>query len=182
MRKAKISLLGGLLTVALTTLASAGAHADSYAEDRAQIQELQGRYLFAMDWRDPDSYASTFTEDGVLDWARGVEKGRAAIRAAVIGMRESDAKDAAKTPGKRPAKRRHNITNTIVKIDGNKAVSRSYWTAYYNNNDKRTPQLDGYGHYEDELVKQNGKWLFTKRKIFNEAMDSRAATEQSPGW
>lgn len=182
MRKATISVLGGLLTLALTSVAATNARADSYAEDRAEIQELQGRYLFAMDWRDADTYASTFTEDGVLDWARGVEKGRAAIRAAVLGMRETDAKEAAKTPGKRPAKRRHNITNTIIKIDGNKALSRSYWTSYYNNNDQRAPQIDGYGHYEDELVKQNGKWLFTKRKIFNEAMDSRAATDKSPGW
>jgi len=24
------------------------------------------------------------------------------------------------------------------------------------------------GHYEDDLVKVNGQWFFTKRKIFNE--------------
>lgn len=162
--------------------AAATALADSYAEDRAQIEDLMGRYLFAMDWRDADAYAATFTEDGVLDWARGVEQGRAAIKLAVKGMRESDAKEAAKHPGKRPARRRHNITNTIIKIDGNKAISRSYWTAYYNNNDTREPQVDGYGHYEDELVKRDGKWLFSRRKIFNEALDSRAAADKSPAW
>ena len=27
--------------------------------------------------------------------------------------------------------------------------------------------------YEDELVKTNGKWLFTKRKIYNEGRDVR---------
>jgi 3-phenylpropionate/cinnamic acid dioxygenase small subunit len=179
MRKATVAVMTGAFMLSVAAL---GANADSYGEDRAQIEDLMGRYLFAMDWRDADTYAGTFTEDGVLDWARGVEKGRAAIRAAVIKMREGDAAEAAKAPGKRPARRRHNITNTVIRIEGDKAVSRSYWTAYYNNNDKRAPQLDGYGHYEDELVKLNGKWYFTKRKIFNEAMDSRAATDKSPAW
>ena len=39
----------------------------SYAEDRAEIEDLMARYLFAMDWGDFDAYAATFTEDGVLD-------------------------------------------------------------------------------------------------------------------
>jgi hypothetical protein len=30
------------------------------------------------------------------------------------------------------------------------------------------------GHYEDELVKRNGKWLFKKRKVFNESLPNRA--------
>jgi hypothetical protein len=30
------------------------------------------------------------------------------------------------------------------------------------------------GHYEDELVKQNGKWLFKKRKVFNESQQNKA--------
>jgi hypothetical protein len=38
--------------------------AGSYAEDRAAIDDLQARYLFAMDFHDPDLYVTTFTEDG----------------------------------------------------------------------------------------------------------------------
>lgn len=178
MKRMLAALFGGCAALLL----SAAACADGYAEDRAQIENLMARYLFAMDWRDADTYASTFAKDGVLDWARGVEKGRAAIRAAVMNMREGDRAEAAKNPGKRPARRRHNITNTVIKVDGDKAVSRSYWTAYYNNNDKRTPELDGYGHYEDELIKIDGQWYFAKRKIFNEVLDSRAASDKSPAW
>ncbi len=33
----------------------------SYAEDRAAIEDLQARYLFALDFHDPDLYVSTFT-------------------------------------------------------------------------------------------------------------------------
>lgn len=42
----------------------------SYAEDRAAIEDLQARYLFALDFHDPDLYVSTFTEDGVLDYGQ----------------------------------------------------------------------------------------------------------------
>jgi uncharacterized protein (TIGR02246 family) len=178
----KRSHSSGLAGVLLASWVAIPALADTYAEDRAQIEDLMGRYLFAMDWRDAEAYASTFTEDGVLDWARGAEKGRDAIRAAVVKMREGDVADAAKHPGKRPPRRRHNITNTVIKIEGNTAKAVSYWTAYYNSNDKREAYLDSYGHYEDELVKQNGQWLFKKRKIYNEEMDSRAAPAKSPAW
>ena len=66
--------------VSMTTAAVAEDYDDDYARDRAQIEDLQGRYLFAMNWGDFDTYASTFTEDGVLDWARNTVTGRDAIR------------------------------------------------------------------------------------------------------
>jgi hypothetical protein len=53
----------------------------SYAEDRAAIEDLQARYLFALDFHDPDLYVSTFTPDGVLDYGSGLVKGREAIKA-----------------------------------------------------------------------------------------------------
>ena len=52
-----------------------------YAADRAEIADLMARYLFAMDYHDADAYAECFTEDGELDWAMGVARGREAIRA-----------------------------------------------------------------------------------------------------
>ena len=52
----------------------------SYGEDRAAIEDLQARYLFALDFHDPDLYVSTFTEDGVLDYGSGEVKGRESIK------------------------------------------------------------------------------------------------------
>jgi hypothetical protein len=31
-----------------------------------------------------------------------------------------------------------------------------------------------FGHYEDELIRRDGRWLFTKRKVFNESRQNRA--------
>jgi hypothetical protein len=37
-----------------------------------------------------------------------------------------------------------------------------------NDNPQHSNTIRGSGHYEDELVKVNGQWFFSKRKIYNE--------------
>jgi hypothetical protein len=89
----------------------------------------------------------------------------------------------AATQSMRAAVGRHNISNIVVKIDGNKASSRAYWFHYSNDNPKRAGVFDGFGHYEDELVKVKGKWLFAKRRIYNENRDEWAYKgTKNPAW
>lgn len=89
----------------------------------------------------------------------------------------------AATPGLRAAAARHNISNIVIKVDGNKAAGVSYWFHYSNDNPQRKGAFDGFGHYEDDLVKVNGKWLFTKRKIYNEGRDEWAYKGgRNPAW
>lgn len=153
-----------------------------YAADRAEIENLQARYLFALDWQDGEAYASTFAEDGVLDWAGGIVTGRAAIAEEVRGMRAGFARLEAAVQPKRPARLRHFITNIVIKVEGDRATGRAYWFEANNDGRDRWPYLAGYGHYEDELARIDGRWLFTRRKIWNEIMDSRAATPTNPAW
>jgi uncharacterized protein (TIGR02246 family) len=182
MKKAAGIMLCGIAIVLLTAAAATRSTESSYGEDRAQIEDLQARYMFALDFRDADTYASTFTEDGVLDYGP-VVKGRDAIRKMIEGMAKSDADRAAKdTSGLRPAAGRHNISNIVIKIDGDKATGRAYWFHYSNNNANRTAQLDSFGNYEDELVKVNGKWLFSKRKIYNEQVKDWVYKGPNPAW
>jgi len=74
-----------VLTLAVTSMTSTAA-GTSYAEDRAAIEDLQARYLFAMDFGDPDLYVTTFTEDGILDVGSGEIKGRKAIHDVIAKM------------------------------------------------------------------------------------------------
>jgi hypothetical protein len=183
MRKSTVVLLGVCAALLLTFIVSSASATGNYAEDRAMIEDLQARYIFAMDFRDADAYASTFTPDGVLDYGGGVIHGRDAIRDLIVGMRKNDEAKAAKdTSGLRPAAGRHNITNIVLKIDGDKAAGRAYWFHVGNDNPKRSATLDSFGHYEDELVKVNGKWLFSKRKTYNEQLAARAAKGNNPAW
>jgi hypothetical protein len=71
----------------------------------------------------------------------------------------------------------------VIKVDGNRATGRAYWFHYSNDNPKRTAMFDGFGHYQDELVKVNGQWLFSKRRIYNENRKEWAfAGGKNPAW
>ena len=165
-----------LITLAATSMTSRAA--GNYADDRSEIEDLQARYLFALDYRDPDVYVSTFTEDGILDVGSGEIKGRQAIKETIAKMPQP-----APAAGMRPAVGRHNISNIVIRIEGNKARSRAYWFHYSNDNPKRAGVFDGFGHYEDELVKVKGRWLFAKRRIYNENRDEWAYKDsKNPAW
>jgi len=181
MAKLKVVLLCGIAVMLLMFAFPSPAAKSSYAEDRALIEDLQARYMFALDFGDVDSYLSTFTKDGVLDIGDGEIRGHDAIRKIIGGMpgRKQETGEAAKL---RPATGRHNITNIVIRVEGNKASGRAYWFHYGNDNPKRTATFDGYGHYEDEMVKVKGKWFFSKRRIYNENRDVWAAKGSNPAW
>jgi len=91
MRKMTVRLAfaatAALITVAVMSLVSNAVNVYAqarpvsiYAEDRAEIEDLQARYLFALDFHDSDLYVSTFTPDGTLGYGSGDVKGRGAIR------------------------------------------------------------------------------------------------------
>ena len=184
MRKATGMLLCGIavLFLAATVSSRATTQSSSYAEDRAEIEDLQARYMFALDFKDPDTYASTFTEDGVLDYGP-VVKGRDAIKKVIADMGKRRAGQAAPgAAGQPPVVGRHNISNIVIKIDGDKAEGRAYWFHYSNSGPKGAGTLDSFGHYEDEMVKVDGKWYFSKRKIYNEQVAAWAYKGGNPAW
>jgi hypothetical protein len=137
----------------------------SYSEERAQIEDLQARYLFALDFKDHDLYVTTFTPNGILDVGSGEIVGRDAIKAAVANM-----------PGGR-----HHITNFVLRIDGDRATGRAAWL-HTGTSAAGGMTIGGYGHYEDDLVKVDGKWLFAKRRIYNEGNAAWAAPPGNPAW
>jgi uncharacterized protein (TIGR02246 family) len=161
---------GAVAALSIAALAASTAFAeDNYAEDRAKIEDLQARYLFALDFRDAEAYAATFAEDGVLDYGAGKIVGRQAIREMVAGLRANAERQSGQdTSGLRPAAGRHNISNIVLTIDGDRATGTAYWFHMGNANPERRAQLNSFGHYEDELVKVDGEWLFSLRKIYNE--------------
>ena len=175
-------LLSCLCTVIAVTAAGKMRYDSNYASDRAEIEDLLGRYSFAADWQDADVYASLFTEDGVLDWARGVARGREAIHDEVIGMRSAFAIQEAEAAPLRPARLRHFITNLVLDVNGDTAKGLAFWVEFDNRNADRKAYSGAYGYSEDEYRKVDGEWLFSFRKIYNEEMADRTAPMENPAW
>ena len=70
----------------------------------------------------------------------------------------------------------------MLRIDGDHATGRAYWFEFNDDIRDRRPYLGAYGHYEDELRRVDGQWLFTRRRIFNEQRDDMVAGELNPAW
>lgn len=153
---------------------------NSYAEDRALIENLCARYMFALDNDDLDTYVLTFTEDGILDIGDGEWQSRDTIKSIMLALQEDE--ELPLDSGLQRATGRHNITNIVLKIEGDTAIGRAYWFHMNNDNPERKTELDSYGHYEDVIVKVNGEWLFSKRKIINENVPKWAAPVGNPSW
>jgi ketosteroid isomerase-like protein len=147
--------------------------------DRAEIADLMARYLFAMDYHDADAYAECFTEDGVLDYAMGTLVGREAIRAearvfaAKIGEIFKDWQG-------NPAKLRHLVQHKSIRIDGDRAWNTGLWWEMTNGGPEGSLATPSFGIYEDELVRVGGRWLFKRRKIYNEFLEGRRSGNENP--
>ena len=151
----------------------------SYARDRAEIADLMARYLFAMDYHDADAYAECFTEDGVLDYAMGTLTGREAIRAEAKVFASKIAEVFKDWQGN-PAKLRHLVQHKAIRIDGDRASHTGLWWEVTNGGLEGSPATPSFGTYEDELVRIGGRWLFKRRKIYNEFLEGRHSGPANP--
>jgi ketosteroid isomerase-like protein len=144
-----------------------------YADDRAEIENMSNKYMVAVDAGDIETVVSTWAENGVLDWVNGIENGKAAIRKAMSGFGGARPVTIPDGATSRP-RTRHQIINHVIDIKGDTAKTTAYWFALTNSTPQGDVQLLYFGHYEDDLVRVNGKWLFKKRKVYNESRNNRS--------
>ncbi|BBC71848.1 conserved hypothetical protein [Altererythrobacter sp. B11] len=164
--------------------ASPQDYSDSYARDRAEIEDLMARYLFAMDYNDMDAYVATFTEDGELEFASGTAKGRADIRKTAQAFKDRIGSVYKDVDGN-PAVLRHVLAHTVIRVEGDRAWARAFWYEMANDGPRNasgrlTPQIGTFGIYEDELERVDGHWLFSKRRILNEFLPGRDSGSVNP--
>jgi len=150
----------------------AGTALAGYADDRAEIENISARYMIAVDAGDIETVMSTWADDGVLIWIGGVEKGKAAIRKAMSNFGGSRAVTIPEGATSRP-RTHHQIINHVIDVNGNTAKTIAYWFNITNATPQKDVQLMYFGHYEDQLVKVNGHWLFKERRVFNESLTNR---------
>ncbi|MBF8270822.1 MAG: hypothetical protein HW386_2531 [Gammaproteobacteria bacterium] len=133
---------------------------------RAEIQELMWRYVRALDTLDAEAYAQTYTEDGQFHSGPNAEKGRAALRQMIEGLRKDRADREAKGEPKSPPMY-HMITNSYIElIDADHARYHSYWMTVFGAVGQDTPpRVAAAGRGVDELVRVDGKWLIKFRDV-----------------
>jgi len=124
-------------------------------EDKDAIRELMAEYCFRLDDGRYADMAALFTEDGIWDTAFGKAAGRAAIAELARSLR-------ARAGDNRP-RAVHLVTNIAIALDGQRAEVRSNWMVMQNS--PQGPKIGSGGAYADEIVNENGRWLFRCRKI-----------------
>ena len=147
-------------------------------EDHVRIEQLLMRYAAALNTGDADTYVSLFTPDATFELRRAIGeppflgpfKGREALRKQWFpeGARAVDAS------GRRPfGPMRHVTTNYEIVVRGETATVRAFFIEVVSNGPNippgsKPPTIHAMGRYEDELVKQDGQWLFARRVVLTD--------------
>jgi hypothetical protein len=130
------------------------------AADRLGVMDLIVSYSHAIDSGDLDTYVGSFTPDGVLDGIGGLAVGHAEIRKR--GELLTENRRVADT-----ARLRHFVGLPLIAGEGNRCRAVTYiaWLDY-DEEGRVGPFL--VGHYEDDCVKVDGRWLFERRLIYGD--------------
>ncbi|MBO0747580.1 MAG: nuclear transport factor 2 family protein [Acidimicrobiaceae bacterium] len=132
-------------------------------EAEEEIRHLLLEYKTVLDRQDFQAYAGLFTEDGEFGAGRNPAKGRAAIQALVESMPGT-------LLGSAPGEDFHVVVNPQIELDADdldRARARSVWL-YVVRGAHDTPVLAKMGHYEDDLVRQEGRWWFQRRRALSD--------------
>lgn len=151
-------------------------------EDRQAIEQLlMGDYPRALDSNDWAAYAALFTKDGTLIMNGTTKRtGHTAIQElfSTFPRLASTAEAASPCPAPAGAHRTmHVVSNLSLQIDGDTATDQAYWETIATRDCKSV--VAGSGHYEDVLKREDGKWRFFERKIFDE-FPPRTVTPPAP--
>jgi uncharacterized protein (TIGR02246 family) len=123
----------------------------SWLLDRARIRELTARYNRCFDDGDPDGYADTFTEDGVMEVAGGPST--------------SGRNDLAEMCRKIPWGVMHVTVDATVDVDGDSAKQHVALVVIRRaGRPQDKPQITSTGRYEDDLVRTPDGWRFARRR------------------
>jgi 3-phenylpropionate/cinnamic acid dioxygenase small subunit len=128
---------------------------EDLAREKEAIAELIARYNYAIDHNDFQGWADCFALEGIFDGMVG--------QYAAHGELDRFTADVKKLTATTP-NLRHYVTNIQTEVNGNEARSRCFLMMTSTSKEGGTKVVIA-GEYEDKLVKRNGRWLFTERKV-----------------
>lgn len=136
--------------------ATCGGRGQSAPDDRAAVVELITTYARAIDDKDAPRVAELFAENCLFRVFQG-PKGEARGREGVSGLVDRLLSTFTATS--------HHVSNIQVDLTGpDTARATTYLHAWHRFAEERPDGLL-WARYEDELVRQQGEWLFARRTL-----------------
>ncbi len=130
-------------------------------EDIEEIKILlidYGRHLDRMDLK---AYSQLFARDG--EWSGGLGSARTPEGIREMLEKAIGAARAAAGPGPpRRVGQNHVMSNMRIEVDGDTATAWSRWSWVTPGSDG-APVVSRNGHYDDVLVREDGRWKFMSR-------------------
>jgi hypothetical protein len=140
-------------------------------EDREEIRQLLKDYGRFLDQRDFAAFSRLFAEkDG--EWIGGMGKARGPQAIQKL-MEDSIGTNAEKIS----APNFHLFTNEIIHINGNQADATTKWIFVVQGENNR-PQALLLGHYEDSMIRENGRWKFMRRVVHGDIPPDSAISKK----
>ncbi|NLT68895.1 MAG: nuclear transport factor 2 family protein [Acidobacteria bacterium] len=137
--------------------------------DRAAIEDLFNDYYSQFGPSGQHNFMSYFTADGRLEVnglvATGYDEIKAMYAQAGASGEGTAPKGASTVP---PGISEMMYTNLKIDLQGDKAVATLLWHSIASDLLTSPPKVTEYGTERTELVKQNGRWLISKRVILSE--------------
>ena len=133
-------------------------------EDTQEIRDLLTSYGRLLDAHDLAGYSRLFAKNGEWVGGFGSAKGPAAIQA----LMEKNLGPIAKGI---PGSTYHLLTNFMIDVNGDTATAWSRWSFTVTGADKKPSILYG-GHYDDKLIREDGRWKFLRRVAVNDIPQS----------
>ncbi len=137
------------------------------AHDRFEIADTLNRYAFGLDHGDPDSLASAFTENCVIDFSSAAQKlglifpvltGRERVLEVLIPMLG-------------PLDTSHTASNLQIEVSGDTATLHAYIMSQHFMPGQGPKRGSDYAllmnRYDAELVRDGAKWRFKRVVIDN---------------
>lgn len=125
-------------------------------EDREEIRALILAYGVAHDNRDYRAFAELFAEEG--EWIGGL--GSAQGPEAIFELMDTTIGHDPRPEGSGTY---HLLMNEQIDVDGDRASATTKWI-YVTPGDDGAPRMVFLGHYEDELIRERGRWRFLRRE------------------
>jgi uncharacterized protein (TIGR02246 family) len=126
-------------------------------EAKEEIRNLIQEYRRTLDDRDLRAFSELFAEDGTWTGRSGTATGPAAI----YTMLEAALPDNPPAPG---STLWHLNTDPSIRVDGDRATASMLWM-HVRRGEGDAPLLPTLGGYEDQFVRENGRWRFLLRSV-----------------